>query len=117
MVGELTPVAVDPTTAGRDFWKRYHELRRLRHAEMHPADPLEPDDATEARMKRPNPFDLNHYYEISRDGVMLSSLHAENTTPANPEHETNKHLFWADAYVRSEHRRQGIARLWLPLIA
>ena len=116
MVGELVPTAVDPKTAGRDFWTRFHQLRGLRHAEMHPDDPLEPDDVAEARMKRPNPFDLHHYYEISRGPRMLSWFSAENATPANPEYETNKHLLWADAYVRSDERRKRIGTLWLPLI-
>src|SRR5690242_19724454 len=117
MLGELTPTAVDPRAAGRDFWSRYHELRRLQQTEMHPDDPLVPDDTIEAQMKRPNPFDEYRYFEISRGGEMLSWLATEHTLPANPEHETNKHLFWAAAYVRSEHRRQGIATRWLPVIA
>ena len=58
MVGELVPVPVDPARAGRDFWMRYHKLRHVRHAEMHPDDPLEPDEMVEVRMKKPNPFDL-----------------------------------------------------------
>ena len=117
MLGELTPVAVDPRSVDRDFWTRYHELRRLRQAELDPDDPLEPDDVLEARMKRPNPFDENLYFEISRDGLMLSWLEAEHTLPANPEHATNKHLFWANAFVRKEHRRQGIATRWLAVAA
>jgi len=117
MLGELTPVAVDPRTADRDSWKRYHELRRLQQAEMDPDYPLEPDDVLEARMKRPDPFDERLYFEISREGVMLSWLEAKRTLPANPEHETNKHLFWAGAYVRKEQRRQGIATRWLSVVA
>jgi mycothiol synthase len=115
MVGELLPVPVDPARAGRDFWKRYHELRRLRHAEMHPDDPLEPDEIVEIRMKTPSPFDQVHNYEISREGVMLSMFGAEQSAPANPEYETNKHLLWGDVYVRAEERRKGIATRWLPV--
>jgi GNAT superfamily N-acetyltransferase len=117
MVEQLVPAPVDPVTAGRDFWKRYHELRRLRHSELRPDDPLQPDDIVEAQMKKPNPFDLNHHYEISQRGVMLSWFDGETVAPANPEYETNKHLFWANAYVRADHRRQGLGALWLPVIA
>jgi len=118
MLGELSPSAVDPRTATRDFWARYHELRRLQQAEMNPDDPLAPDDVVEAEMKRPNPFDEHLYFEISRDGKMLSWFEAEHTLPANPEHATNKHLFWANSfYVRADHRRQGIGKSWLPFIA
>ena len=117
MLGDLTPVAVDPRTASRDFWTRFHTLRRLRHAELDPDDPLEPDDIVEAQMKRPNPFDEHLYFEISRDDEMISWLSAEHTLPESPEHETNKHLFWANAYVREERRRRGVATRWLPVVA
>jgi mycothiol synthase len=117
MVGELRPVRFDPSNAGRDVWTRYHELRRLRQAEMRPEDPLEPDEIVEFQMKKPNPFEYHHHYEISRDGLMLSKLWVETVTPENPEYETNKHLMWADVYVREDHRRKGIASAWLPVIA
>ena len=117
MLGELTPVAVEPRTASRDFWKRFHVLRRLRHAELDPDDPLEPDDVVEGQMKRPNPFDQHLYFEMCRDGEMLSWMSAEHTLPASPEHETNKHLFWANVYVREDHRRRGIATRWLSVVA
>ncbi len=117
MLRELTPVAFDAQTADRDLWTRYHELRRLRHAELRPDDPVEPDDVVEAMMKRPNPFDEHVYFEISRDGTMLGWAAAEHTLPASPEHDTNKHLFWADAFVRAEHRRQGIATRLLGALA
>ena len=36
--------------------------------------------------------------------------------PGTPEYESNKHLFWADIYVRPDHRRKGIGSMWLPVI-
>src|SRR5437868_7956740 len=116
MIRQLVPTLVDPVSAGRDFWSRFHDLRRLRHAELRPEDPLDPDDVVEKYMKKPNPFDAQHYYEMARDGVMLSWFTAEAVTPANPEYATNRHLLWADAYVRVEERRKGIASSWLPVI-
>jgi len=116
MVGELVPVRVDPVTADRDFWKRYHELRRERHSELYPDDPIDPDEVEEAGMKKPNPFDRQEYFEMSRDGVMVSWLWAETPTPANPEYATNKHLIWAGAYVRKNERRKGVATSWLPVL-
>jgi mycothiol synthase len=117
MVGELKPVPVDPLRADRPFWRRYHVLRRARQAELRPDDPVEPDEITEARMKKPNPFDESHYFEISDDDVMLSWFTAENATPRNPEYETNKHLLWGDVFVMPDRRRQGVATRWLPTIA
>src|SRR5881628_58077 len=82
MVGELVPIRVDPVTADRDFWKRYHELRRARHGELFPDDPIDPDEVEEAGMKKPNPFDRQEYFEMSRDGVMVSWLWAETIMAA-----------------------------------
>jgi mycothiol synthase len=117
MKGELTPVPVDPGAAGTDFWKRFHELRRLRQSEARPEEPAEPDGVAEAQMRKENEFEFEHRYEISRDGVMLSWFQASTVKPSNPEYETNKHLIWFDAYVRPEQRRRGIGSLWLPVAA
>ncbi len=117
MVGELTPIRVDVGSADRAFWNRFHELRRVRHEESRPDDPVQPDEEVEARMRKGNPFEVQHYYEISRDGLMLSSFYGETVTPRNAEYETNKHLFWADGYVRPDARGQGIGALWVPVIA
>lgn len=117
MISELTPVPVEPGSADAGFWKRYHELRRVRHDELWPEDPLRPDEVVETRMKRDDPFEVHEYFEISRDGVMVSSFHGETVTPANPEYATNKHLYWADAYVRPDQRRKGVGTLWLSVLA
>jgi mycothiol synthase len=117
MIGELVPVRFDPASAGRDDWTSYHEMRRLRHAEMRPDDPPEPDEIVEIQMKKANRFELQHHYAIARDGLMLSKLWAETVKPENPEYETNKHLMWADVYVREGQRRRGIASIWLPFLA
>ena len=116
MVGELTPTRIDPKTASAETWRRFHDLRHMQEKERRPDDPVQPDGEIEKRMKKGNPFEHQHWYVIERDGVGLSSFYAESVTPANAEYETNKHLFWTDAYVRPEHRRQGIATLWLPLV-
>ncbi len=102
------PVRVDPVTADSGFWTRYHKLRRVRQQELDPDMPLEPDAETEARMKKPDPFDEHVYFEISRAGSMVGWLVGETVTPANPEYETNKHLFWAGGYVVPEARREGV---------
>jgi mycothiol synthase len=117
MISELTPVRVDPRSADASFWRRYHSLRRLRHAELWPEDPLRPDEVIETLMKRGDPFESHEYYEMSRDGAIVSWFHGETVTPDNPEYATNKHLYWADAYVRPEQRRKSLGSLWLKVLA
>lgn len=111
-----SPQPVDFLTASADLWKRYHEYRGARKRHERPDDPLRPDDAEERRLRRANPQEFDYRYEISCDGAIVSMLGASTVRPENPEHATNKHLMWADAYVRPEHRRRRIGASWLPLI-
>jgi GNAT superfamily N-acetyltransferase len=116
MVSQLVPERIDFKSAGPDFWKRYHAYRRLRQKESRPDDPSRPDDIEESRLKRDNPFDIQYFYEIAKDGLMLSWFSSSTSRPGTAGHESNKHLFWADLFVHPDHRRQGIGGSWLPLI-
>jgi len=84
--------------------------------ESRPDHPVRPDALEELRMKRDNLFQVEHRYEISIGDLMLSWFYGQTARPGTAGYEQNKHLFWADAYVRPEHRRRGIARLWLPVL-
>jgi mycothiol synthase len=110
------PARVDFKSARADFWKRYHGYRRLRQEESRPDDPLRPDDLEEMRLKRGSPFDIQYQYEIAKDGVLLSWFSGSTSKPESPGHDSNKHLFWSDLYVRPDHRRRGIGSSWLPLL-
>lgn len=116
MISELVPTPVDFSTAGRDYWTRHHEFRRVRQKESRPDDPLRPDGVEEANLRRENPFQVEDHYEIFHDGATLSTLDGHAVRPGTPEYESNKHLYWADLYVRPDRRRQGIGSSWLPLI-
>jgi mycothiol synthase len=116
MLAEGVPAHVDFKSAGADFWKRYHAYRRLRHEESRPDDPVRPDDVEELRLKRGSQFDIQHHYEIAKEGLLLSWFSGSTSKPGTPGHDSNKHLFWADLYVRPDHRRQGIGSSWLPVM-
>jgi GNAT superfamily N-acetyltransferase len=116
MGGELVPSAVDPTTAGDDFWKRYHAFRRLRQKETRPDDPVRSDADAEALVKRPDPFQLVDRFEVSHDGVMLSWFTGYTVSTSSPEYTSKKHLYEADFYVVRDHRRRGIGASWLPVV-
>lgn len=116
MAGELTPVPVEPKSASREFWARYHAYRRVRQMETRPDDPIRPDRLEEARMKRDSPFDFEYRYEIARDGVALSWFTAETMRPGAPGYDSNRHLFAADWSVHPEHRRRGLGASWVPLV-
>lgn len=116
MVAGGVPARVDFNSAGADFWNRYHEYRRLRQEESRPDDPVRPDEIEEARLKRGSAFDVEYCYEIAGDDRLLSWFTGSTSKPGTPGHDSNKHLFWADLYVRPEHRRRGIGASWLPLL-
>ena len=107
---------VDFQSAGPDFWKRYHAYRRVRQQESRPDDPVRPDDVEERWLKRESPFEIQHHYEIVEDGVLVSWLWGSTSKPGTPEYESNKHLFWADLFVRPDARRRGLGSSWLPLL-
>jgi mycothiol synthase len=115
MIGKLSPAPVDTKSASPEFWSRYHAYRRLRHAEVRPDDPVKPDDLTEKDLKHAEPFDIRYRYELVSDGVLLSWFNASTAKPGSPGYESNKHILWADASVRQDHRRRGIGRAWIPL--
>ena len=117
MVGDMKQTLVDPKTADRAFWQRFHTMRRQRHRETRPDDPLVPDGVEEQMMKRDDPFRIQHRYEVSRDGAMLSWLYCESITPGTPEYESNKQFFGADIFVDPKHRRQRLATSWFALVA
>ena len=116
MVAGGVPARVDFGSAAPDFWKRYHEYRRVRQQESRPDDPVRPDVIEESMLKRDSPFDIEFRYEIARDGRLLSWFSGSTSKPGTPGHDSNKHLFWADLYVRPDHRRQGIGASWLRLL-
>jgi mycothiol synthase len=111
---ENIPARVDFKSADAAFWKRYHAYRRLRQHESRPGDPLWPDDVQEARLRRASPFDIEYNFEIAVDGALRSWFSGSTSKPGTPGYEGNKHLFWADVYVRPELRRHGIGSSWLP---
>jgi mycothiol synthase len=116
MGADRVPARVDFQSAGADFWKRYHAYRRLRQQESRPDDPLRPDELEERWLKRESPFDIEYHYEIAEDGVLLSWMGGSTSKPGTPGYDSNKHLFWADLYVRPDARRRGLGSSWLPLL-
>lgn len=116
MAIDLEPAPIDPATAGSDYWARHHEFRRVRQRESRPDDPVRPDEVEEVWLKRNNPFRIEHRFEIARDSRTLSTLSVEVVKPGTPEYDTNKHLLWADLYVRPDERRHRIGTRWLPVL-
>ena len=86
MVGEVVPVAVDASSAPREFWNRFHAFRRTRQAASRPDDPLNDDADAEALMKRPDPFQFHERFEVFRDGAMLGWFEGTAPTPEAPEY-------------------------------
>jgi hypothetical protein len=80
MTGELKSARFDPMTADAAAWGRFHELRRRHEKERRPDDPIQPDEEVEVRMKKENPFDKQHFYEMTRDGEIVSSFSGESTS-------------------------------------
>jgi len=105
---------VEFKSAGPDFWKRYHEYRRLRQKESRPDDPIRPDELEEQLMKRDDPFEIHFHHEIVENGLLVSWMSGTTSKPGTPGYDSNKHLFWAYLWVHPDARRRGLASSWLP---
>jgi GNAT superfamily N-acetyltransferase len=116
MAAPHAPARVDFMSAGPDFWKRYHAFRRLRQQESRPDDPARPDEVEEKWLKRESPFNFRYTYIYSKGGVVQGQVSGSTIKPGTPDYDSNKHLFWADLYVRHDARRQGVASSFLPLL-
>ena len=116
MVGAGAPAPVDPATAERDFWERYHAFRRARQEAARPDDPLNNDAEEEALLTRHDPFQFHERFEVTRDGEMVGWFEGTGVPPTSPEYETNKHLYDADLYVLPSRRRSGVGSSFLPVI-
>lgn len=112
----MVPVPVEPATADRDFWTRYHAFRRTRQQASRPDDPLRTDADEEALLKRPDPFQFREHFEVFRDDAMLGWFEGTAVTPESPEYATNSHLYDAEVYVLPEHRRHRIGASFLPVV-
>jgi GNAT superfamily N-acetyltransferase len=105
-----------PEHASAGQWARHHAFRRIMQAEWRPEEPLPSDEVEEVRLKRANPQQIVHRYQVVEGDEMVAMLGVEGPRPGSPEYETNKHLLWAWGYVLRSHRRCGIATSWIPLV-
>jgi GNAT superfamily N-acetyltransferase len=102
--------------AGR--WARYHAYRRQRHQESRPEDPLTPDDATEIKMRWPDKFNEQLWYEATIAGETVGWLEMTAPRPSSPEYPSWRHMVSAYAAVLGSHRRKGVGTALLaPLIS
>ncbi len=115
-LSHLAPAEVDPNTASREWWRRFHAYRRIRHFEVRDEDPFTPDDLFEAWMKRGDPFKYRRLYCIDDGDRLVSTLVAFAHKPGAPEHDGNKHLLRVDADVLKQYRRRGLGSRWVLVI-
>jgi GNAT superfamily N-acetyltransferase len=107
-------VDFDPQRATPHEWSRYHTFRKIRHAEHEPEDPYPPDDVLEDLWRREDPFEEVRRRLFVKDGQVVAEMGINRTLPRSPEYESWKHIVWIRAAVLTAHRRQGIARAFLP---
>jgi mycothiol synthase len=115
-LGRLVPAEIDPNTASREWWRRFHAYRRIRHFEVRPEDPFTPDDLTEAWMMKEDLFKFRRYFCIDDGDRLVSTLIAFANKPGTPDYDGNKHLLQVDGDVLKECRRHGLGTGWVSMI-
>jgi GNAT superfamily N-acetyltransferase len=115
-VSHLVPTEINPRTASREWWQRYHAYRQFRHVEVHPEDPFVPDEINEAWNMRDDPLHYRRIYCIDDGKQVVSTLLAFADQPGTPEYEGNKHLLRVEGDVLKEFRRRGLGSRWAPTV-
>ncbi len=116
MAGMPEVVQFVPEHASRPEWQRHHAYRRTVQVERRPDEPLPPDDVVELMMKRPDPRQHHHRYQVVDGGEMVGELYAEGPRPDSPEYATNRHLLFAWVYVLKAARGRGIGTSLVPKV-
>lgn len=115
-LGQLVPAEVDPKTASREWWRRFHAYRRIRHLEVRPEDPIAPDDLVESWMRKDDSFKFRRLFCIDDGERLVSTLDAFAHKPGTPEYDGNKHLLRIEVDVLKERRRRGLGTGWVPMV-
>ncbi|HEV2032665.1 MAG TPA: hypothetical protein VGU71_00435 [Candidatus Dormibacteraeota bacterium] len=115
-LGQLVPAEIDPQTASREWWRRFHAYRRIRHFEVRPEDPFTPDDLDEAWMSKDDPFKFRRLFCIDDGERLVSTLVAFAHKPGTPDYDGNRHLLRVEGDVLKECRRRGMGSGWVPMI-
>ncbi|MCJ2531207.1 MAG: GNAT family N-acetyltransferase [Candidatus Thermoplasmatota archaeon] len=113
-------VPLDPETATREEWARYHAYRRLRHEETDPADPIIDDTSLEALWKRPDPQGKALRFAVlapdkpeTQVGYVEFSVFKEGA----PSYEGNEHLAQTNIALLESYRRKGLGKDLLTKVA
>ncbi|MEO8745421.1 MAG: hypothetical protein ABI334_10700 [Candidatus Dormiibacterota bacterium] len=113
----MATLEVNVRSASRDWWRKFHEYRRLRQLEWRPDDPLLPDELFEAHVKRDSPLKRHSLFCIESGDQIVSVLETFAHRPGSPQYEGNKQFLDVEGAVLEQHRRQGLGRSWLPVVA
>lgn len=113
-------VPLDPETATREEWARYHAYRRQRHEETDPGDPIIDDTSLEALWKRPDPQFKNRRFAVlapddpeTQIGYLEFSVFKED----GPSYKGNEHLAQANIALLDPYRRKGLGKDLLAKVA
>lgn len=87
---ELTPVEIDPKSASREWWRKYHSYRRLRQQEVRPDDPVTPDEVLEDQMMKDDPFMHRRLYCIDGGESLRSTFSATAYRQGSPGYDSNR---------------------------
>lgn len=113
---EIEVQPFDPVMATREEWSRFHTLRRLRHEETDPGDPLIGDAAFEALLKRPDPMGESFRFTVVEAGKpepLIGWFEFEIFKEDSPSYKGNEHLARVAMALLPQYRRQGIGRVLL----
>jgi GNAT superfamily N-acetyltransferase len=119
-VGVLSRIATRafvPRAATPEEWRAYHRYLRLRAAEESPEDPVLEDDVRQRQLLTEWPLFETHRVLALIEGEIAGSLAMWARRKGTPEYEAHAPFVGADAGVRRDCRRRGVAMVLLAALA
>ena len=109
--------AFTPAAATADDWRAYHRYMRRRAAEEAPEDPIPEDNVRQRDMLTEWPLFETHRVLALIDGEIVGSLAMWTRRKGTPDYEEHARFIGADAGVRRDARRRGVATVLLAVLA
>ena len=116
MIKPPAPARFDPQTASREEWSRYHAFRRQRQVEAGQGEPIGPDRLSEIELIRGDTASITDVLWTDDGSAVSSVAMFWSPRPGAEGYESNRGILWFELYVLNAHRREGIARTYLPAL-
>ncbi|MHA2336532.1 MAG: GNAT family N-acetyltransferase [Candidatus Hodarchaeales archaeon] len=104
---------INPLTSSAEDWNKYHFFRKIRHQEVNPGDPIEPDEAVEISAKQDfqnEEYYVEQYFVYKKNdaSLLIGTVTLLAYTDKSPSYKGNEHFAQFEISLLPEFRRKGL---------